>query len=243
MRGGMQQLVDALAARLDPASVRLSTPVSGFEKAADGWKVVAGGETEFYDAVILASPAWAAGALLGQIDSQLAEELRAIPYSSSITVNLIYDEAQLGRLPDGFGFLVPVVRRPLDAGLHLCPSQVSGPHAAGQGGAARISGRHEKRGPDGRAGRRAAGHRAPRTERDSRRKDSAVRPPSRSTRRSRAGRGPWPSTPSATRSAWQRINARVAALPGLRLAGNAYDGIGIPDCIRLGRKARESISF
>jgi oxygen-dependent protoporphyrinogen oxidase len=34
-----------------------------------------------------------------------------------------------------------------------------------------------------------------------------------------------------------RIDARVAALPGLRLAGNAYDGIGIPDCIRLGRKA------
>ena len=34
-----------------------------------------------------------------------------------------------------------------------------------------------------------------------------------------------------------RIAARVAALPGLRLAGNAYDGIGIPDCIRLGRKA------
>jgi protoporphyrinogen/coproporphyrinogen III oxidase len=35
----------------------------------------------------------------------------------------------------------------------------------------------------------------------------------------------------------QRIAARVAALPGLRLAGNAYDGIGIPDCIRLGRQA------
>ena len=34
-----------------------------------------------------------------------------------------------------------------------------------------------------------------------------------------------------------RINERVAALPGLRLVGNAYDGIGVPDCIRLGRKA------
>ena len=36
-----------------------------------------------------------------------------------------------------------------------------------------------------------------------------------------------------------RITARVAALPGLRLAGNAYDGIGIPDCIRLGPPGRE----
>ncbi len=39
----------------------------------------------------------------------------------------------------------------------------------------------------------------------------------------------------------QRVNARVAALPGLRLAGNAYDGIGVPDCIRLGRKAAREL--
>ena len=39
----------------------------------------------------------------------------------------------------------------------------------------------------------------------------------------------------------QRIAARVAALPGLRLAGNAYDGIGIPDCIRLGRQAAKEL--
>jgi oxygen-dependent protoporphyrinogen oxidase len=38
-----------------------------------------------------------------------------------------------------------------------------------------------------------------------------------------------------------RIAARVAALPGLKLAGNAYDGIGIPDCIRLGRKAAKEL--
>jgi len=39
----------------------------------------------------------------------------------------------------------------------------------------------------------------------------------------------------------QRIFERVAALPGLRLAGNAYDGIGIPDCIRLGRQAAKEL--
>ena len=152
LRGGMQQMVDALAARLDPASVRLSTPVSRLEKTAAGWKgetgaptdrsssggwetgaptdlgppasdfdslgqrdrsssvgSEAGGAAEFYDAVIVASPAWAAGALLGPVDPVLGEELSAIPYSSSITINLIYDEARLGRLPDGFGFLVPAV--------------------------------------------------------------------------------------------------------------------------------------
>jgi oxygen-dependent protoporphyrinogen oxidase len=39
----------------------------------------------------------------------------------------------------------------------------------------------------------------------------------------------------------ERIAARVAELPGLRLAGNAYDGIGISDCIRLGRKAAKEL--
>jgi oxygen-dependent protoporphyrinogen oxidase len=39
-----------------------------------------------------------------------------------------------------------------------------------------------------------------------------------------------------------RINAKVTALPGLRLAGNAYDGIGIPDCVRLGRQAARELA-
>jgi oxygen-dependent protoporphyrinogen oxidase len=34
----------------------------------------------------------------------------------------------------------------------------------------------------------------------------------------------------------------VAKLKGLYLAGNAYDGIGISDCIRLGRKAAKEIA-
>src|ERR1700733_12008383 len=109
LRGGMQQLVDALEARLEPAWLRRSTPATGLESTSAGWRVTAAGRSEPYDAVILASPAWAAGALVKDVDPELGDELAAIPYSSSITVNLIYDETELGDLPEGFGFLVPAI--------------------------------------------------------------------------------------------------------------------------------------
>jgi len=40
----------------------------------------------------------------------------------------------------------------------------------------------------------------------------------------------------------QRIQDRLATIPGLRLVGNAYDGIGISDCIRLGREAARQLA-
>ena len=38
-----------------------------------------------------------------------------------------------------------------------------------------------------------------------------------------------------------RIATHMAALPTLRLVGNAYDGIGVSDCIRLGRQAAKEL--
>jgi oxygen-dependent protoporphyrinogen oxidase len=35
----------------------------------------------------------------------------------------------------------------------------------------------------------------------------------------------------------QRMEARLERLAGLHLAGNGYHGIGVPDCIRMGRDA------
>jgi oxygen-dependent protoporphyrinogen oxidase len=38
------------------------------------------------------------------------------------------------------------------------------------------------------------------------------------------------------------LEARIAEIPGLHLAGNAYHGIGIPDCVRSGKLAAEAIT-
>jgi oxygen-dependent protoporphyrinogen oxidase len=240
LRGGMNQLVEAVTARLDPASVRLSMPVSALEKVADGWRIVAGNATELYDAVIIASPAWAAGALLSPVDAALGDELSAIPYSSSITVNLIYDEAQLGRLPDGFGFLVPAVEGRAMLACTFVHRKFLG------------------RTPPGKAVFRAflggMKHEGLLAESDQalvatvRREmneilGEKILPPAAAPQHAQVSR--W-SRAMAQYSVGhlerkQRIAERIAALPGLRLAGNAYDGIGIPDCIRLGRQAAKDL--
>ncbi len=240
LRGGLQQMVDALAARLDPASVRLSTAVGGIEKTGDGWRIQAGAEAELFDAVIVALPAWAAGSLLGPVDPALGGELNAIPYSSSITVNLIYDEARLGRLPDGFGFLVPAVEGRAMLACTFVHRKFLG------------------RTPPGKAVLRAflggMKNQALLKESD----EELLGTVRRELNEILGGRVfPAAAEPEHTQVArWpramaqyavghparrQRIAGRVATLEGLRLAGNAYDGIGIPDCIRLGRQAAREL--
>ena len=240
LRGGLQQLVDTLEARLEPAWVRRSTPVNGLGKTESGWQVRAGGATEIYDAVVMAAPAWAAGVLLGEVDAELGNELSGIPYSSSITLNLVYDEAKLGRLPDGFGFLVPASERRSMLACTFVHRKFLG------------------RTPPGKAVLRAflggMNNEALLAETDAalvatvRRElseilgekiiASHVEPEVAQVSR-------WPRAMAqysvGHQDRIQRITARVAALPGMRLAGNAYDGIGIPDCIRLGRKAAKEL--
>jgi len=240
LRGGMQQLVDALEARLEPAWVRKSTAVSALERVDGGWKISSGGRAEVFDAVILASPAWASSVLLGPVDGELSEELGGIPYSSSITVNLVYDEAKMGTLPDGFGFLVPVVEGRAMLACTFVHRKFLG------------------RTPPGKAVLRAflggAKNEALLDESDEVLIATVRRELSEILGTRIAGPHVEPERTQVSRwrramaqyavghqDRMKRIMGRVDALPGLRLAGNAYDGIGIPDCIRTGRKAAKDI--
>jgi oxygen-dependent protoporphyrinogen oxidase len=254
LRGGMQQLVDALTARLDPASVRLSTPVSGLEKTAAGWKVEtgvpadrfssvgseAGGAAESYDAVIVASPAWAAGTLLGPVDPVLGEELGAIPYSSSITINLVYDEARLGRLPDGFGFLVPVVEGRSMLACTFVHRKFLGRTPPGKA-VLRVFLGGTKNGDLLTAPDEALVATVRRELSEI--LGEKILPLEVEPEYIQVSR--WPRAMAQYAVGHQRrkqhIAERVAALDGLRLAGNAYDGIGVSDCIRLGRQAAREL--
>ncbi|MDQ2712709.1 MAG: FAD-dependent oxidoreductase, partial [Acidobacteriota bacterium] len=44
------------------------------------------------------------------------------------------------------------------------------------------------------------------------------------------------------RARHQSIKQELSALPNLHLVGNAYDGVGIPDCVRLSKDVAMNIS-
>jgi oxygen-dependent protoporphyrinogen oxidase len=231
----MQQLVDAIESKLKPGSIRVSTPVSAIEKVSNGWRVEAGGSRQIYDSVIVSSPAWAAGVLLSPVDAALGEDLSAIPYSSSITINLLYVEADLGPLPDGFGFLVPASEGRTMLACTFVHRKFPGRTLPGKAVLRAFLGGMKNEAllaePDDvlvttvrRELQEILGIRA--------------RPEHTQVTRWRRAMAQYAVGHQARA---KRVAERVATLPGLKLAGNAYDGIGIPDCIRLGRTAAKEL--
>jgi protoporphyrinogen/coproporphyrinogen III oxidase len=235
LKGGMQQLVDTLEAKLKPASVRLSTPVAALDLTAMGWVVEAGGVRESYDAVIICSPAWAAGLLLKGVDASLGEDLANIPYSSSITLNLVYDERKLPPLPDGFGFLVPASEGRAMLACTFVHRKFLGRTAPGKAVLRAFLGGMKNEAllsePD------AVLDKVVRREF---KEILGITAEPEFVQVSRWGRA-MAQYAVGHQARIKRIQERVAALPGLKLAGNAYDGIGIPDCIRLGRRAAQEL--
>jgi protoporphyrinogen/coproporphyrinogen III oxidase len=240
LRGGMQQMVDAITARLDPASIRTGTKVNAIQRTDEGWRITAGSGSQEFDAVIMASPAWAAGSLLRSVDAGLGDELSAIPYSSSITINLVYDEAQLGALPQGFGFLVPASERRSMLACTFVHRKFLGRTPPGKAVFRVFLGGMNNEALLGESDEKLlATVRRELTEiLGAKVISSAAEPEYVQVTHWRRAMAQY-AVGHKDRIA--RINSRLAGLPGLRLAGNAYDGIGVPDCIRLGRKAAKEL--
>ncbi len=237
LKDGMQQMVDAIIAGIDPEAVLLRRHVRRIYPENGGWRVsLEMSEDERYDAVVIAAPANVAGELLDPVDRELARVLLEITYSSSVTVTLGYYKEQLAHLPPGFGFLVPRSegRRMLACTFvhnkfpHRAPPE-KGILRCFLGGA----------------------------------RDSAVlelsdeeilevvqrelreivkldcRPMFSRVYRWREAMAQYEPGHLARVA---EIEKRVVAIPGLALAGNAYHGIGVPDCIRSGMQAATAVA-
>ena len=226
LKGGLGQLTDALAARIDARVIRDSR--CRVQAAAGGFEVHAGHETIRAARLLVAIPAWAAAELLEGLDARLAGELAAIPYTPSLTLAFVYDQHAFDGPLDGFGFLVPKVER----------RRVMASTWIGTKWAHRV--------PDGKVAVRVFFN----DEAILAEPDDAVIAIAREELRdlmgvraepSAATLGRWPaSMPQYTlghAARVARIFARAAEHPGLTILGNAYHGVGIPDSIRLAREA------
>jgi oxygen-dependent protoporphyrinogen oxidase len=238
LAGGMAELVEGLAARLPAGSVRLRCPVTGVDPAGTGprWRVRLGdGTTVGADAVVLAGEAHRMAPLVSGFDPDLGRRLGGIRYASSATVTLAYPRSAVRHPLDGFGFVVP--RAEGRAALACTFSSVKYPGRAPEGtvllraflGGARAEGvlAHD----DAQLARLA--------EADLAGLLGIAGPPLLA----RVARHP-ASMPQYEVGHLDRvasIEARLRAWPGLALAGGAYRGVGIPDCIRSGETAAEQI--
>src|SRR6516164_6839957 len=236
LQDGMQQLVNAIVARLDPSVLRLRTRVRAVYPQRDRWRLAIDmGGNEMFDAVIVATPANLAGALLEGVDRDIADDLLGVTYSSSVTVTLGYRRDQLKHLPPGFGFLVPRSegrrmlactfvhnkfphRAPADKGILRCF----------------LGGARDE------AVLNLTDDEIVDTVRKELREivKLETRPMFDRVYRWRGAMAQYESGHIARIA---RIEKRLKDILGLEVAGNAYHGIGVPDCIREGMNAANAV--
>ena len=219
LRGGVGTLIDALVSRVNV----VRAPV---EAIAPGWSVFAEGGWQNFDHVVVACGANRAAPLTAAVDPVLSELLGAIPHSGSSIWTFGYHREDIRHPLDAFGFLVPKPERGAIMACTWLQTKWLG----------RVP-------PD------KAVFRCFSTDQD------VTREASETELRRLMGidaepifavNHRWPaSMPQYTVGHTERIRAvqaRIADIPGLHLAGNAYNGIGIPDCVRSAKQAADAIT-
>ncbi len=231
---GLAEIVEALITKLKGVDLRLNTPVMRVMRNGSGYKAEIGsGSTIESDYVISAAPSYASAALLGSLDPSLAASLQAIPYTSTATVSLAYRQSDLHKPLDGYGYVIP--RREGRRALACTWTSTKFPHRAPADYALiRVF-----------IGR--AGQEIPWNESDLLAialEELAITLDIQADPlifRVFMWDKAMPQYNLGHPALLQGIETALERHPGLALAGNAYRGIGIPDCIHSGELAVQKL--
>jgi oxygen-dependent protoporphyrinogen oxidase len=233
--GGMGELVDALVARLPPAALRRVAAVTAIHREV-GYPIDTTAGPVEARGLILAVPPPKAASLLEPIVPEAGPALRAIRFASTATVLLGYRRQDVGHPLDGYGVVVPATEGLRTAALSFVSTKLPG------------------RAPQGHVLLRAfvGGIRDPQVLAVD--DASLVELVKREMRGVLDLRGApllarvfrWPeATPQLEVGHLARtadLDARFAAVPGLRLIGAGLRVTGVPDCIAEGTRAAESVA-
>jgi len=232
--GGVGELVTVLARRVADQGVRieLGARVVDIQRGPTGFRIqMADRDAIDADAIIVAIPAWRAGPLLERLSPALAARLGRIPYASTAVVVSGHRLEDIEHPLDAFGLVVPHCEHRSVLAVSFASRKFDG------------------RAPEGRVLLRTFVGGALQPELY----DLADEAIERLVRRELAdmlgvrGEPDFMRVVRHPRSMPQyelghvalvdAVEAELTRLPRLALAGNAYRGVGIPDCIQSGENA------
>jgi oxygen-dependent protoporphyrinogen oxidase len=233
--GGVGRLPGVVAAALVTSGVQLhtDTTVRALERRPDGWRLTVGPASAptfvNADAVIVAVPPGPASRLLGGVCPDAAEALGRIEHASVAVVDLAFPAAGLPALPDLSAVLVPST-----AGRAVKSVTFSDVKWHWIAARARAAGVRVLRVNLGRAGETAILARSDPQLLELVSADLehilGIRTPPVATLVARWG-GALPQYRVGHRDLVGRIREAIDVVPGLDVAGAAFDGVGIAACI------------
>ncbi len=103
-RGGLRTLIEKLAAEVGEERVRFRSRIDSIEDIADGRFGIKGEE---FGAVVMSTPAWVAAQLIRRRDASLADTLASVNYPQVAVAVTGFKSEKIGKMLDGFGFLIP----------------------------------------------------------------------------------------------------------------------------------------
>jgi oxygen-dependent protoporphyrinogen oxidase len=238
-REGLASLVEAIARRLPAGCVRLNSSVERLAALpGGGWDLFIAGQAEpqTFSALIVAAPAPRAAQLLKGVDDALAADLAEILYAGSAIALAGYRREQIARPLDGFGFVVPEIEH-----RQILAASFSSVKFAGRAAEDRMlfrvflggSGRPDLvQAPDDALRKIVTGELG---------ELLGARGEPELFQVCRWG-GKMPQYHVGHVELVRRIENRANHLPNFALAGNAYHGVGIPQCIHSGEQAAARVA-
>jgi oxygen-dependent protoporphyrinogen oxidase len=240
---GMETLVDAIVERLQQTQLLTGATVETVTSNGAGYDVLLGdGRMLHADALIVTTPAFVTAHILGDLDPVLADLHRQIPYVSSALVSLGFAQTDLPRPLDGYGYVIPRIEETDLLACTWTSSKWSGRAPASHALVRVYAGRYGRRdiaqcSDDELLALAYAELRL----------TLGVTAQAHLVRIHR-----WPSAmPQYLLGHVERVAQIEAQLArreasgcGLYLAGAAYRGVGIPDCIESGEQAaRQAVQY
>ncbi len=238
-RKGMNSWIAGIASQLPPGCIQLNTPVHGISMLADqaGWTLTTNTGPMHFDALVCALPAAKTAALIEKCLPRASQLVASVPYASSAVAAMVVNKREVSGRIDGFGLIVPQREKRASLAISFTSNKYPG------------------RVPDDEILMRVFLGGALRPEVVDMSDEQLLEMATKELREIvgwHGKRANWQAIVRWKESMPQYLVGHVARMhelqqsladfPTLKLCGAAYDGVGIPQCVRRARRVAQELS-